>query len=72
MKVLVAQFCPPLCNTMCCSLLGSSVQGILQARILEGVAFPSPGDFSNPGVEPRSPALKADSLLSELLGKPLL
>ena len=32
--------------------------------------FPSPGDLPNPGIEPRSPALKADSLLSEPLGKP--
>ena len=40
------------------------------ARILECVAFPSPGDPSNPGVEPRSPALQADSLLSEPPGKP--
>ena len=72
MKVLVAQFCPSLCNTMHCSPPGSSVQGILQSRILEGVAFPSPGDFPNPGIEPGSPALQADSLLSELLGKPLL
>ena len=44
--------------------------GILQARILEWVAFPSPGDPSNPGIEPRSPALQADSLQSEPPGKP--
>ena len=30
-----------------------------------GLAFPSPGDLSNPGTEPRSPTLKADSLPSE-------
>ena len=34
--------------------------------------FPSPGDLPNPGIEPRSPALQADSLLTELQGKPLL
>ena len=28
---------------------------ILQARILEWAAFPSPGDFPNPGIEPWSP-----------------
>ena len=33
--VLVTQSCPTLCNPMDCSLLGSSVHGILQARILE-------------------------------------
>ena len=32
------QSCPTLCDPMDCSLLGSSVQGIFQARILEGVA----------------------------------
>ena len=50
----------------------SSVHGILQARILEWVAFPSPGDLSNPGIKPRFPALQADSLLSELPGSPML
>ena len=30
-----------------------------------GLPFPSPGNLSNPGIEPRSPALQADSLLSE-------
>ena len=44
---------------------GSSVHGNLQARILEWVAFPSPGDPPNPGVEPRSSALQADSILSK-------
>ena len=37
-----------------------------------GVPFPSPGDLSNPGIEPRPPVLQADSLLSEPPGKPLL
>ena len=31
-----------------------------------GLPFPSPGDLPNPGIEPRSPALQADSLLTEL------
>ena len=34
--------------------LGSSVHGILQARILEWVAMASPGDLPNPGMEPAS------------------
>ena len=38
-KVLVTQSCPTLCNPMDCSTPGSSVHGILQARILEGVAI---------------------------------
>ena len=56
---------------MGCSPTGSSVHGILQARILEWVAILfSPGDLSNPGIKPRSPVLQADSLLSEPPGKP--
>ena len=40
------------------------VHGILQS-ILERVAIPSPGNLPNPGIEPRSPALQADSLPAE-------
>ena len=36
-----------------------------------GLSFPSPGDLPNPGIEPRSPVLQADSLPAELSGKPL-
>ena len=46
-----------------------SATPVLQARILEWV-FPSPGDLSNPWMEPRSPALQADSLPAEPPGKP--
>ena len=59
-----------LCDAMDCSLPGSSVHGLLQARILEWVTIPSPGDLSNPGIEPRSPTLQEDSLPSESPGKP--
>ena len=45
-----------------------TVHGILQARILEWVRVR--GDLPNPGIEPRSPALQAESLLSEPPGKP--
>ena len=44
--------------------------GILQARILEWITFPSPGYLLNPGIEPRSPSLQADSLPAEPQGKP--
>ena len=37
-----------------------------------GLPFPSPGYLPDPGVEPRSPALQADSLPSEASGKPFL
>ena len=35
-----------------------------------GLPFPSPGDLPEPGIKPRSPVLQADSLPSELPGKP--
>ena len=35
-----------------------------------GYLFPSPGDLPNPGIEPTSPALQADSLPAEPQGKP--
>ena len=50
---------------------GSSLHGILQARIMDGLPFLFPGDLPDPGIEPGSPALQADSLLSEPPGKPL-
>ena len=54
-EVKVAQSCLTLCNPM-----DYTVHGILQVRILEWVAFPSPGDLPNPGIKPRSPALQVD------------
>ena len=47
-----------------------TVLGILQARILEWVGFPSPGDLPNPEIESRSPTFQADSLPAEPQGKP--
>ena len=44
-----------------CSLLGSSVHGILKARILDWVAISFSGYLPTPGIEPGSPALQADS-----------
>ena len=64
-KVKVTQSCPTLCDSM-----DFTVHGILQARILEWVAFPFCRNLSNPGTAPRSPALQADSLPAEPQGKP--
>ena len=63
---LVAKSCLTPGNPMDYGLPGSSVHGILQAGILEWVAFPSPGALPNPGIKLRSPALQADSLPTEL------
>ena len=46
--------------------------GFSRQGYLSGVPFPSPGDLPNWGIKPGSPALQADSLLSEPPGKPIL
>ena len=81
----VAQLCPTLSDPMDCSLPGSSVHGIFQARVLEwgaiafskeywsGLPFPSPEDLSDPGIELKSsasPALAGRFFTTELFGKP--
>ena len=53
-------------------LPGFSVRGILQAKILEWLPFSFPEDLPSPGIEPWSPALQEDSLLSEPPGKPTM
>ena len=53
-EVKVAQLCPTLCDP-----IDYTVHGILQARILEWAAIPFSRGSSNPGIEPRSPALQA-------------
>ena len=65
MNVNVVQLCLTLCNPM-----DYTVHEILQARILEWVAFPFSRDLPNPGIESRCPALQADSLPAEPQGKP--
>ena len=48
------QSCSTLCDPIGCSLPGSSVHGILQARVLGGLPGFSPGNLPNPGIEPPS------------------
>ena len=48
MKVLVTQSCLTPCDPMDCSLLGSCVHGIFQARILEWIAILFSREFSQP------------------------
>ena len=72
LRAKMFQSCLTLCSPKNCSPPGSSVQGILQARILEWVAFPPPGDLPDPGIKPASPlapALQADSLLLSHWGR---
>ena len=61
------QSCPTLCDSVDCSPPGSSVHGILQARILEWVAMPSCRG-SDTGTEPASPVLSMVFLPTELPG----
>ena len=46
--------------------------GFSRKEYWSGLPFPSPGDLHDPGIEPRSPVLQADSLQSEPSGKTLL
>ena len=60
-----------LCDPMDRSPLGSSVHGVLQARILEwGAISFSEGNLPNPGIEPVSPALAGGFFTTEPPGKP--
>ena len=43
--------------------------GLSRQEYWSGLPFPSPGDLPDPGIEPRPPALQADTLLSEPPGK---
>ena len=69
----VSQLCPTLCNPLNCSLPGSSVHGISEARILGWVAIFSFRRSSRPGIKPKFLRLlhgQTDPLLSEPPGKP--
>ena len=68
---LVTQSCSSLCDLyrpLSCSLPGSSVYGIFQARKLDGLPFPPPGNLPNSGIEIEPlvfPVLQANSLPTE-------
>ena len=70
-KILIVKWksfipsCPTFCDPM-----DYTVHGILQARILEWVAFPLFRGSSQPRIEPRSPTWEADSLTVEPQRKP--
>ena len=65
---LVVKSCLTLVTPWTVVCQGSFVHGILQARILKWVAIPFPGALPDPGIKPRSPQLRAISLLTELQG----
>ena len=70
--MLAAQLCPILRDPMDCNLPGSFVSGdsplsmgFSRQEDWSGLPFPSPGDLPDSGIEPRSPALQADTLPCE-------
>ena len=70
-KVLVAQLCPTSCDPMDCSPPGSSIHGILQARILDQVAISySRGIFLTWGLNLVSPALAGRFFTTAPPGEP--
>ena len=68
----VAKSCLTLCDPADHSHQASPSMGFYRQEYWSGLPFPSPGDLSDPGIEPRSPALQADSLPSRLLEKSLV
>ena len=69
-KVKVTQLCPVLATLWTVAHQAPLSMGFSRQKYWKGLPFPSPGDLPHPGIEPRSPALQADSLPAELPGKP--
>ena len=63
---LVTQSCLTLATPWTVAHQAPLYMGFSRQEYWSGLPFPSPGDLPNPGTEPRSPALQADSLLTEL------
>ena len=63
---LVAKSCPTLSTPWAIALQAPLSMGFSRQEYWSGLPFPSPGDLPSPGQEPGSPALQADSLLTEL------
>ena len=63
---LVAKSCPTLATPWTVACQAPLSVGFSRHEYWNGLPFPSPGDLPNPGIEPGSPALQADSLPTEL------
>ena len=59
----VTQSCPTLCDPMDYSPQAPQSMGFSRQEYWRGLPFPSPGDLPDPGIDPASPALQANSLL---------
>ena len=67
---LVTKLCPTLVNPWTEARQAPLSVGFSRQEYWSGLPFPSPGDISLTGMGPRSPALQANSLPTELRGKP--
>ena len=65
---LVAKLCLTLVTPWTVACQAPLSVGFSRQEYWSGLSFLSPGDLSDPGIEPGSPALQADSLLTELPG----
>ena len=63
---LVAKSCPTLATPWTVARQAPLSAGFSRQEYWSGLPFPSPGDLPNPGIEPQSPALWADSFPTEL------
>ena len=70
MVVLVAKLCPTLATPWTVAHQAPLSMGFSRQEYWNGLPFPSPGDLPDPRIEPGSPALQADDLLTEVWGKP--
>ena len=65
---LLTKLCPTLAISWYVACQAPLSMGFFRQEYWSGLPFPSPGDLPHPGIEPRSPALQADSLSTELQG----
>ena len=63
---LVTKSCLTLATPWTIACQAPLSMGFSRQEYWNGLPFPSPGDLPNSGIEPRSPALQADSLPTEL------
>ena len=70
MKARVVQLCPTLCNPWTVAHQAPLFLEFSRQEYWSGLPFPSPGDLPDPGINPKSPTLQADSLSSEPQASP--
>ena len=69
---LVAKSCPTLATPWTVACQAPLSMRFSRQEYWSELLFPSPGGLPDPGIEPRSPALQADSFPTELQGKPIV